>query len=432
MNFKLLEQLITELNVSNSTLDKIKTLSKPEYNDEFVKGVLKATHNPFKQYYVTPKNLKKKSNLVAPIAKYADLFDLLRDLNARKITGYEAISEVNAFILNNKEFEEIIYNIFDRNLKTRVSEKIINKVFNDLVPTFDVALANKFDEKMALRVSFKDAWYASRKLDGLRCFGIIDEEGVIKMCSRSGNEFLTLDVVKDALHKLNLKGVVFDGEIYIIDDEGNENFQAILKEYNKKDHTILKPRYKLFDLIDLKDFENRKGKIPLSHRYDRLKMIMNGYVGDTLTIVEQWKVESGEHLSELIVLAEKNKWEGIMIRKDIPYEGKRSNNLLKCKKMQDAEYVVKGVDIGPFRVIIDGVEVTEEVLRNVDIEHKGFKVGVGSGFSLSERRYFKEHPEEIIGKEITVQYFEETKNQNGEISLRFPVVKAIYKNKRDV
>ena len=37
----------------------------------------------------------------------------------------------------------------------------------------------------------------------------------------------------------------------------------------------------------------------------------------------------------------------------------------------------------------------------------------------------------IVGKTITVQYFEETKNQEGGVSLRFPTVKHIYETKRD-
>ena len=71
------------------------------------------------------------------------------------------------------------------------------------------------------------------------------------------------------------------------------------------------------------------------------------------------------------------------------------------------------------------------MLKNVVIEHKGFKVDVGSGFSQEQRRHYFKNPEEIIGKTITVQYFEETKNQDGGISLRFPVIKGIYNNKRD-
>jgi len=38
----------------------------------------------------------------------------------------------------------------------------------------------------------------------------------------------------------------------------------------------------------------------------------------------------------------------------------------------------------------------------------------------------------IVGKQITVQYFEETANDKGGISLRFPTVKHIYDNGRDV
>lgn len=139
----------------------------------------------------------------------------------------------------------------------------------------------------------------------------------------------------------------------------------------------------------------------------------------------------------------------MMIRKDEGYEGKRSDRLLKCKLWIDDEYYVKAVVFGDMRVIVEEEveidcvdeygtkykgkttktkEVTEEMLSKVIIEHKGYEVGVGSGFSIEERRYYYEHPEEIVGKQITVQYFEETTNQKGEISLRFPTIKAIYKN----
>jgi len=433
MEFNVLRKLVNELNESNSTLEKTATLSKPEYNTDFIKGILKATENPFVQYYVTPKNLKKKSDLVSSVSTYKDIFDLLEALSTRTITGHEAISEVNAFIRDNKEYEELILNIFDRNLKTRVSEKIINKIFPNLIPTFDVALANKYDEKMVKKVNFeKDTWYASRKLDGVRCIIIIEHDGSIKAYSRNGNEFLTLDVVKEALLPLNLRDVVLDGELCIVNEDGDEDFQAILKEYNKKNHTILNPRFKIFDFITLEHFQKKYSCYTLSERQKCIEFMMDNYNGNVLSHVEQWKVKSGEHLTELNTMAEKNGWEGIMIRKDAPYEGKRSNNLLKCKKFFDAEYIVQDIDIGPFRIIVDGLEITEDMVRSVWIEHKGYPVSVGSGFSIEQRQYFYKHPDRIVGKEITVQYFEETVNQHGEISLRFPTVKAIYNEGRDV
>ena len=83
-------------------------------------------------------------------------------------------------------------------------------------------------------------------------------------------------------------------------------------------------------------------------------------------------------------------------------------------------------------MIENGLEVTKDVLSNVVVEHKGNRVSVGSGFTIDERMYYKEHPEEILNKIITVKYFEETKNQAGNYSLRFPTVKVIHGSKRTV
>ena len=72
------------------------------------------------------------------------------------------------------------------------------------------------------------------------------------------------------------------------------------------------------------------------------------------------------------------------------------------------------------------------MLTAVVINHRGNIVRVGSGFSIDQRKQFFRNPSDILGKEITVQYFEESQNQNGDYSLRFPVVKAIHGEKREV
>jgi DNA ligase-1 len=80
-------------------------------------------------------------------------------------------------------------------------------------------------------------------------------------------------------------------------------------------------------------------------------------------------------------------------------------------------------------VVRDGKEKQETMLSQVWIKHKGWWVKVGSGFSQEQR--IKYTNENIIGLTITVQYFEETKNDKGGISLRFPTVKHIYEQKRE-
>lgn len=435
INFKKLIKFISELNSSNSTNDKVSVFSKEEYSkDEFILKILEYTYSTFKQYGVSLDNLNKRHDLISNKCKYSNIFDLLDALNNREITGHEALSQTNAFRKENNEFETVIDLILNRDLETRLSTTLINRVVPNLIPTFEVALANKYDDKQALKIKFENGeYFSSKKCDGVRLITIIDDIGNIKTYSREGKEFFTLDVIKSEVKKLNLTNTVLDGELCIVDENGNEDFQSILKEYKKKDHTIKNPCYLLFDILPLDVFLATSGGNTLSERIIQLSRILQNYRGENLKQLEQVHLKSLNDFQEMVDKANKNNWEGIMIRKDIPYEGKRSNNLLKVKKFFDAEYIVEAIDCGPFRVIVGGKEVTEDMLRNVTIRHKGYKVDVGSGFSIEQRRKYKKSPNDIIGKQITVAYFEETHNQNGEISLRFPTVKAIWESgKRDI
>ena len=263
---------------------------------------------------------------------------------------------------------------------------------------------------------------------------MVDENGKCNFYSRQGKTFDTLDNLRKEIESLNLCNMVFDGEVCIVDDNGVEDFQGIMKEIKRKDHTIQNPKYKVFDYLMLEEFDNQESERNLSDRLGQFTMIYNAFNKqlNCIDLLEQWRVASEEHFQELAELATKNNWEGLILRKNSEYKGKRSNDLLKVKKFFDEEYVVKGIETSVHRIIVDGLEVEEEMLSNVVIEHKGCDVGVGSGFDQEERRKYFNDPLLIIGKTITVQYFEETLNQDGCHSLRFPVVKHIYENGRTV
>ena len=52
-------------------------------------------------------------------------------------------------------------------------------------------------------------------------------------------------------------------------------------------------------------------------------------------------INNGDNtFTEMAKDAEEAGFEGIMVRKNVGYEGKRSHNLLKVKKFHDAEYTV--------------------------------------------------------------------------------------------
>ena len=425
-----LQKFVDEMK-STSSLNEKKVIIDSIKNNEFITSSLNYTYDPYKKYYVTSKTCKKNFDLLGHPNTYGSIFTLLDDLANRVCTGHDAIANVNRFILENKQYEDLIFSIIDRNLEIRASDSVINKVIPNLIPTFDVALATKYEPKFC---DFEnEVWLGSRKLDGVRCI-IRKEQNSIIAYSREGNKFTTIQKVLDDV-ALIPGDFVLDGEICLMDKDGNEDFQGIMKQIKRKDHTIENPKYVIFDYLTLEEFANKEGTTKLQDRYTSLQTcfkISDLTFTNILSLLSQIQITGIDHLSEMISDADANGYEGVMLRKNVGYEGKRSKNLLKCKKFFDAEYEVLDIEFDSHRVIREGKEVVIPMLANVWIEHKGYRVAVGSGWNQEQRIRYQANPEQLLGKTITVQYFEETKNQEGGISLRFPTVKHVYENGRNV
>ena len=432
-NLEKLQDFVNEMKSTSSLLEKKAIIEKVK-NDNFITQALYYTYNQFLKFNVTSKNCKKLDHIIDEECGFVDLWELLDDLNNRTYTGHDAIAMVNGFVDQHKEYEDLIFSIIDRNLEIRASESVINKVIPGLIPTFDVALATKYEPKFC---DFEnEEWLASRKLDGVRC--IIRKEGnKVTAYSRQGKEFTTLQKVLDDVLYIGDEisyhdDFVLDGEICLMDENGNEDFQGIMKQIKRKDHTIENPRYIIFDCMSIEEFDSKEGYISLSERLERLPE-EDAIFGDTktLSVLEQVSISNEQELSDMITDADVNGFEGVMLRKNVGYEGKRSKNLLKCKKFFDAEYKVESVDFENHRVIREGKEVVVPMLAQAYITHKGYEVAIGSGWNQEQRIKYHDNPDLLIGKTITVQYFEETKNQEGGISLRFPTVKHVYENGRN-
>lgn len=175
---KQLNKLVTELNTTNSTTDKTEILAKyPE-----CKKLLSWTYDPFIQFYVSSDNILKMEGQIKPNGVHTDIFGLMADLNSRKYTGHDAIGHILQFISDNKIYRDLILRILDRNLKTRADAKLINKVWPGTVPSFEVALAHKYND-FKQKVDFaKDTWFSARKLDGcLSGETIVEFEGGFKL-----------------------------------------------------------------------------------------------------------------------------------------------------------------------------------------------------------------------------------------------------------
>ena len=419
-----LQNFIDDMRATSSSTDKIAIIAR---SSTFIHKVLEYTYNPFKQYYTTSKTCKKNSDKCYYDGRDLYPFELLDSLSDRKFTGHEAIALVNGWVANTA-YGELLYRIIDKNLDIRAGDKVINKAVPGLIPTFSVALAQEYKGKC----DWNDSWYASRKLDGVRCLAITDFEGKCTLYSRMGKELTTLNKVKEAIEATNVINTVFDGEICLVDDNGNEDFQGVMKQLRRKDHQIENPVFMIFDMIHKPDFDKQKGDLVLSERLRTLRGWFNGrnIIDSTLRYCQQYEITDDEHFETWSKISSDNKWEGFMIRKDVGYEGKRSKNLQKVKKFFDAEYEVLDYDVDNHEVVRGGKSETLKMLSQVWIEHKGHRVKVGSGWTQEQRLQYMDGS--IVGKIITVQYFEETHNDKGGISLRFPTVKIVHGDKREV
>lgn len=440
-------RFVTELRNTNSRILKEEILAKywkeererinkyPTNNT--IETLFRYVYDYDKQYYVTSTNVLKKDlskqGLLAG-TRYDSLWHLLDDLSNRVITGNRAIEEVQKFINSEYQHKEFILNIIDKDLKCGLSEVTINKVCGNIIPQFKVALAQKLDKEV-----LDKTYVCSRKLDGCRCIAIIKNQFDIKFFSRQGKEFTTLDILKKDIENLVEIGVisdntVLDGEICITDENGKENFQSVMKEIKRKDHSIQNPMYIMFDLLTLDEFNKGTSNKGYRERLGYLQTIYND-----LSLIKNKHLRVVEHFDytpeEFKKWQQKvidNGWEGLIARKNVPYENKRSKNMLKIKSFQDEEFKVLGVEEGDAQEVINGVAHKIKCVGSLVIEYKGNKVNVGTGLSLEQRKAWYEHPEEIIGSTITVKYFEATKNQDNTWSLRFPVLKAVYKGDRDI
>lgn len=430
--FQEINNFLTKMNESASSNNKVNVIKA---SGENIHKLLKYTYDDMMQFGVSSKNVIKRKDLVAETCD-ENFYELLDKLKDRVYTGHEALSKINRYVETNPDSKDVLYKVLDKDLKIRASNKLINKAVPNLIPEFSVALAENFNEKTVKKINFDRQWFVSRKLDGVRCIVIVDENGLVKSYSRAGKLFTTLKLIEDEIQSLNLKSVVFDGEVCNYSENDKDDFQSIMKEIRRKNHVIENAVYNVFDFLTLKEFNEKTSTTYFNTRIYKLKDTL---FNKRLRLV---KVLNQQHVNSLLELnsyvdnfkkdENRNHWEGLIVRKDEKYKGKRSRDILKVKTFFDAEYVVKSVIFGPFRYVKDNVEIEHEMLSAVVIEHKGNLVQVGSGFTIEQRQHFYMYTEDIIDKTITVQYFEESQNQNGEFSLRFPVVKTIHGNKREI
>jgi DNA ligase-1 len=429
---KTLKDFVREMNETNSSSDKKEVLKKHEY----IKDLLKLIYDPKIQFGITSKFYLKQEPKLAlsfftPSATDIVTFlSLLQEENSRT-TLCEIVYK---YIQENLVYRDLILKIIDKNLKCQIDTKSINSVFPNLIPSFDIALGYPVKDEGNFDFNTEN-WLASRKLDGVRLI-VESKEDKISFYSKEGNRFTSLSKLipfVQELKSLVKRDFILDGECCIIKENGEEDFTSVVGEIKRKNFTIENPKYCIFDFLTMEEFRSGSSDTILSDRITDFSNIYQSMINTQYTsLVDQIKIVNHDHLNSLKDLASGLNWEGLILRKDTTYKGKRSNDLLKIKEYNDLELLCLDIEYGPIPHLIKGKKQDIHTVSNLLFSYKGFPLSVGSGLNEELRSKIKAHPSIVIGKEVTIRYFRESKNQDGGLSLRWPRIKHIWGKKRDI
>lgn len=423
--YKILEKI-----KNTSSNNEKQAILEQNKNNELLKEILKFVYNPYFKTGLSSKKIKKKIApteyrlLLQPNNSITYIFDYLKDHN----TGTDQdIAHVQWYIRNYSEgCPEIVEEILTQNLKIGMTAKSINKVWNNLIPEFNVMLADKYWEKIDKLEQEKPRILVTQKLDGMRCT-TIKLGDKINLMSRSGQLMTGFVEIEHELKEL--PDGVYDGEILadLSIDNSLDLFASTVSAARTKDTKKENMTYNVFDYVKkVEEFVTGMFSESCVQRKQNLENILKKAHCNYIKYVEV--LYDGEYNSDIIdKLLNKAlslQQEGIMLNiADAPYQKKRTTDILKVKKMNTVDLFVTNV--------FEGKGKYRGTLGGVVVEYKGQPVGVGSGFSDIQRKMIWEHPESIVGKLIEVQYFEESKDKNGKPSLRFPVFKKIRLDKNE-
>lgn len=422
IKFKL---FVAEIQANNSKKYKQEVLKKFK-DDEDIKRYLKIAFDPYQVYGISYKKLstqiRSASNYIPRTKSVFELFDYLAVHNTGNFENIlECCNALEAVAAADLESSYILTKLICKDLSIGVEAKTINSVIPGLIPTFDVQLAQKYFDKPE-KLEGK-SFAITTKIDGGRIIAIRETDGV-SFFTRAGQRYEGLVDLEREMMETFPEGTVLDGEITILDNKGIPSKEAYKRamKITRSDGEKHGLKMLVFDAMYIDEWKAQK----CTHDWVERRALLEGLYFYSPMKQEHKYFEllpvlyRGTDTSKVLELLDEaiaNKEEGVMINIcDAPYEFGRTWSLMKVKKMNTLDLQIVGFEEGSGRLA--------GTLGAIHVRYKdGNIVKVGSGFSDEVRALIWLEPSDFVGKIVEIQYFEETTNADGGISLRFPVFK---------
>ena len=409
------KELFDKIANTSGKNDKIKIIKQNKDNELFVECLKFLLDSDI----VTGLSKKKIGKKVAVMGDRLETIEEAMEYLKQHNSGKDSdIAMIKDFCDRQEGCKLFCEGLFTKSLKIGVDVKGVNKAIPNLIQQHQVMLASKFEGKLKGEVSM------SLKLDGIRNSAMI-ENGRIIHKSRQGKVVEGLNQINQALNELELDGYFIDGELIRINHDNipsDENFRLTTTVVNSKSDNKEGLEFVVFDMTPIEDYH--RGKCDMTY-IERLKLMEEkiGNGNEFIRLVPKYGItkdvdEIYDKLNEVV----NRQLEGLMLNTlNGKYEfGKRPKSIMKVKKFQDGDVLVTDVIEGDGRLVgtLGKVEVQFKYKDKIYTNY------VGSGFSDSERSYYWEHKDELIGRIITISYFEISTNKQGEYGFRFPTWKG--------
>lgn len=405
MEIKDLSNLLGEIRATSKPSEKCGIISS--YDSDFLRYFIVAAYNPFKMYHLklgkkeipSPGN-KSIDEVKDEVIKALGFCEESKSPKQNRGVIIPILTELNA------GSQDLLLGTLDKNWKCGLGIKNLLKTFPNIVPEFEVQLANTYETSILKKSFVRKKRFCSYKLDGIRCVALrID--GRWGFYTRKGKKLLTLSHIKKDLEFLYDKfGYTFwDGEAYKHGIAFND-IQGLVMGF--KQGTAYEIDYNVFIAGRADNFLNQnKGGMVIATK----EMLAET---ENMQPLDQCLIGDDEIYNELDKAFAEG-YEGIMLRDpDELYSFKRSDAILKVKEALDndageqyADCTVTYILIDDFPVIEDGKMVIKRLITKLWVRQHTYNdliCKVGSGFDLAFRYHYTENQDELIGKVVEVKF----------------------------
>lgn len=406
-------EIFNQIKNTSGRLDKEQILRDNENNKEF-KYYLKFLLDPFVITGIGKKKLKKFMNMTTRTVTTFENFTEVTEYIQENNTGVDSVvDKVAVFIKLQPEHTRGFYEgIVRKDLKIGITSNTVNKIYGKgYINQFKVQLAKSYEDEMD-KIQSRE-FVLTEKIDGQRMLLFVNDDK-IKCFARSGKPIIGLiDIENEAKE---LPNGVYDGELVVSNAEAysdREVLQETLK-ITRKDGKKVGVDFLVFDFITLNEFDDGETLYGYNDRRVLIERIVGSNFKWIKTLPVLYKGKDISIIPKLLKELEEQGKEGLMLNlSDSKWKNKRTSDLLKVKSMKTVDLKIIG--------FTEGGGKYEGKLGNIILDYKGNELGCGSGFDDQQRVEIWNNKEDYLGKICEIQYFRESKNEQGELSVSFPV-----------